>query len=63
MTAATLPRILYSTAEVAEMTGYSRRAIVHMCSEGHLGAFRIGGRGDWRVPAKVVDALRNGGEA
>ena len=55
-----LPRVLFTTAEVAEMTGYSRQAIGNMCKRGDLAAIRIGGRGDYRIPAKVVEALRNG---
>ena len=55
-----LPRALYSAAEVAVMTGYTRTAISKMCARGHLDAIRIGGVGDWRIPARVVDKLRNG---
>ena len=55
-----LPRILYTTAEVAAMTGYSRRAVQHFAERGHIDAIRIGGRGDWRIPARVVDELKNG---
>lgn len=55
-----LPRALFTTAEVAEMTGYSRQAIGNMCKRGDIQAIRIGGRGDYRIPARAVDDLRNG---
>ena len=62
MTAApeTLPRALYSTIEVAEMFGYSRQQVAAWCRNGTLRAVRLGDVGDWRIPAAVVDQLRNG---
>ena len=55
-----LPRALYSTLEVAEMTGYSRQTIGTWCRNGVIPAIRFGGVGDWRIAAKVVEELRNG---
>lgn len=60
MTTTDLPRALYSTLEVAEMTGYSRQAVASWCRNGVIPAVRFGGVGDWRIPARAVEELRNG---